>query len=140
VITLEVNAIKSSQIAQTKITEENVIKKNSDANLLNKCNEELNKHTVDERNLLRNQLSQLDKNIQTNFDIIQKRWTEHTVHKPTGDNVFTIKEKPDKTLYQYPPEKLLDGISEMWKRMGVYNKNGKLENKAMAGIIIDELK
>ena len=39
--------------------------------------------------------------------------------------MFSIENKPHELIYQFPPEKLEDGVAAMWKRMGDRGQPGQ---------------
>ena len=87
-------------------------------------------------------VSPLDKNIQAYFNKVDNQFTERKIHQETHDKVwvdmFSIENKPHELIYQFPPEKLEDGVAAMWKRMGIYDQKSKIEIKETKGIIIDK--
>jgi len=78
----------------------------------------------------------LDKNIQVYFDKVDNQLTKRSIHKETHDNIFSIENKSHDIIYQFSPEQLEDGITAMWKRMGLYDQKGKI-NEENKGKIID---
>jgi len=81
-------------------------------------------------------VSPLDKNIQAYFNKVDNQFTERKIHKETHDNMFSIENKSHEVIYQFPPERLQDGVAAMWKRMGLYDQKGKV-NEENKGNMID---
>ena len=80
-------------------------------------------------------VSPLDKNIQTYFNKVDNQFTERRIHKETRDNMFSIENRPHEVIYQFPPEQLENGIAAMWKRMGIYDQNGKTSREDKGNVI-----